>query len=334
MDYGWGVNGGVKNELTFKIVHNGRGISLSRIIRKVIKKFQDSNLKLSFNGKLIKILPYYNIIQHKYNNNNDIRKKNIKIVIKNSYKIKKVVKAQLSMGTGNGDIAAEQYENEYNKKVHHRKSDESLLITVIFLEILKEYGIFYLSWRPGIWEFGLRGLRTIMILLTLTFGENFNDFDGDTNHNSNRKTRVRIHLASKNQKKNISLIWVTVNKDTKNQIVHRNIMFITCEVLVRISKRACDRLRLRKEWYKHKESLTSSLKLLFLFCSFLLLMIILFTILIIEIPIGKTGLNGMSDKGVARAADGIRVHSVVCVSRQSKRNRSMPSQVYGDAPSG
>lgn len=46
-----------------------------------------------------------------------------------------------------------------------------------------------------------------------------------------------------------------------------------------------------KEWHKDEESLTTSLKLLFLFCFFLLLMVILFTILIIEIPIGKAKIS-------------------------------------------
>lgn len=32
MDFGWSVSGDVKNELKFKIVHNGRGFSLSRVI--------------------------------------------------------------------------------------------------------------------------------------------------------------------------------------------------------------------------------------------------------------------------------------------------------------
>lgn len=42
----------------------------------------------------------------------------------------------------------------------------------------------------------------------------------------------------------------------------------------------------------------------------------------------RTGLNGRSDKAHARTADGIRVQPVVCVSCQSKRNRSMPSSVW------
>jgi len=41
-----------------------------------------------------------------------------------------------------------------------------------------------------------------------------------------------------------------------------------------------------------------------------------------------TGLNGRNDKAHSQTADGIRVQPVVCVSRQSKRNRSMQSSVY------